>query len=184
MKFTGKLKEPIIDFKTRRVTILFEPYEDFLQTYDELKGYDKLSLEIKPYRRKRSLNANSYFWSLAEKLSDKMQIPRWEIYLKCLKEYGTFEYIPLRKKDIHLAEAVYRIVIDRGAQEVTDSHGYKEELHVLQCWKGSSKYNSKEMSRLINGILEDCREAKIPESDLLTPDEKNELKEKWGVDVG
>lgn len=54
----------------------------------------------------------------------------------------------------------------------------------MQCWKGSSKYNSKEMSRLINGILEDCREAKIPESDLLTPDEKIELKEKWGVEVG
>ena len=48
MKFTGKLKQPIIDFMTHRLTILFEPNEDFGQAYEELKDCDKLSLEIKP----------------------------------------------------------------------------------------------------------------------------------------
>ena len=57
MRFTGKLKEPIIDFVTHRLTILFEPNEDFLETYEELKGKEVLSLEIKPYRKKRSLDA-------------------------------------------------------------------------------------------------------------------------------
>ena len=42
MKFTGKLKEPIIDFATRRLTILFEPQEDFTQAYEELKDCEKL----------------------------------------------------------------------------------------------------------------------------------------------
>ena len=32
MKFTGRLKEPIIDYLTGRLTILFEPCEDFRQT--------------------------------------------------------------------------------------------------------------------------------------------------------
>ena len=50
MRFTGKLKEPIIDFVTHRLTILFEPNEDFLEAYEELKGKEVLSLEIKPYR--------------------------------------------------------------------------------------------------------------------------------------
>ena len=69
MKFTGKLKQPIIDFMTHRLTLLFEPNEDFRQAYEELKGYDKLSLEIKPYRRKRSLDANAYYWVLLTKLA-------------------------------------------------------------------------------------------------------------------
>lgn len=55
MRFTGKLKEPIIDFVTHRLTILFEPNEDFLEAYEELKGKEVLSLEIKPYRKKRRL---------------------------------------------------------------------------------------------------------------------------------
>ena len=42
MKFTGKLKQPIIDFMTHRLTILFEPNEDFGQAYEELKDCDKL----------------------------------------------------------------------------------------------------------------------------------------------
>ena len=37
MKFTGKLKEPIIDYMTGRLTILFEPCEDFRQAYDEIE---------------------------------------------------------------------------------------------------------------------------------------------------
>ncbi len=50
MKFTGRLKEPIIDFKTGRLAMLFEPYEDFRECYEQLKDCDKLSLEIKKYR--------------------------------------------------------------------------------------------------------------------------------------
>ena len=73
---------------------------------------------------------------------------------------------------------------DRGSQEVADEQGNVETLHRLQCFKGSSKYNSKEMSRLIQGVLDDCRDLGIPEADLLTPDEILELKQKWGVDVG
>ena len=44
MRFTGKLKEPIIDFATHRLTILFEPQQDFSQAYEELKDCEKLSL--------------------------------------------------------------------------------------------------------------------------------------------
>jgi hypothetical protein len=184
MKFTGKLKEPVIDFRTGRLTLLFETYDDFREAYEELKDKDKLSLEIKPYRAKRSLDSNSYLWILLEKLADKMGTTRWKAYLKSLESHGAFEYIPLREKDIYLAQSVFRIVRDRGSQEVEDKRGNVEILHTLQCFKGSSKYNSKEMSRLIQGVLDDCREWGIPEADLLTPDEKLELKQKWGVDVG
>lgn len=183
MKLTGELKQPIIDFATGKPILLFEPVEDFRQAYEELKDYEKLSLEIKPYKGKRSLDANSYLWVLLDKLSDKLQISRREVYLRELVEHGTFEYIPLRKKDIHLAEAVYRVVVDRGAQEVFDLEGRKETLHILQCFKGSSKYDSKEMSRLIKGVMQDCMQVGIPESELLTPNEKAELKQKYGIDL-
>lgn len=183
MKLTGKLKTPIVDYTTGRLTLLFEPCEDFRESYEELKGYEKLSLEIKPYRAKRSLDANSYLWVLLDKLSDRLNMTRWQVYLNEIRMHGAFEYIPLREKDIYLAQSVFRLVIDRGSQKVMDLNGKTEELHILQCFKGSSKYNSKEMSRLISGVLEDCREAGIPESDLLTPDEKAELSQKWGVEL-
>ncbi len=80
MKFTGKLKQPIIDFMTHRLTILFEPNEDFGQAYEELKDCDKLSLEIKPYKRKRSLDANAYYWVLLTKLAKILRISNAELH--------------------------------------------------------------------------------------------------------
>lgn len=69
MKFTGKLKEPVIDFRTGRTTAVIELYEDFKQTYEQLKDEDKISLEIKKYKIQRSLNANAYYWTLLTKLA-------------------------------------------------------------------------------------------------------------------
>lgn len=88
MKFTGKLKEPIIDFVTHRLTILFEPNEDFRQAYEELKDVNKLILEIKPYRRKRSLDANAYYWVLVGKLAKAIGLSNNEVHNMLLRGYG------------------------------------------------------------------------------------------------
>lgn len=91
MKFTGKLKEPIIDFVTHRLTILFEPNEDFRQAYEELKDINKLILEIKPYRRKRSLDANAYYWVLVGKLAKAIGLSNNEVHNMLLRGYGNPE---------------------------------------------------------------------------------------------
>lgn len=93
MRFTGKLKEPIIDFVTHRLTILFEPNEDFLEAYEELKGKEVLSLEIKPYRKKRSLDANAYYWVLLTKLAKVMNASNAEMHNLMLIHYGQPEII-------------------------------------------------------------------------------------------
>ena len=54
MKFTGRLKEPIIDFLTGKMAAVIQINEDFRQAYEDLKDCEKLSLEIKRYRKKRS----------------------------------------------------------------------------------------------------------------------------------
>ena len=68
MKFTGKLKEPVIDYITGKITALIEINEDFRQAYEELKDYN-LDIEIKKYRKKRSLDANAFYWLLISKLA-------------------------------------------------------------------------------------------------------------------
>ena len=68
MRFTGRLKEPVIDFVTGRITALIELNEDFRQAYDKLKDCEKISIEIKKYREHRSLNANAYFHVLVRRL--------------------------------------------------------------------------------------------------------------------
>lgn len=184
MEILGTLHDLSRDWKTDQVHITFTiDNESVLQEIEKYKN-SKLSIKVQKYRKKRSLDANSYMWKLIELLSIKTGIPRKEIYIDCLYKYGSFTFIPLRKKDICLAEDYYRIVRERGSQKVTDENGNVAELHILQCWKGSSKYDSKEMSRLIDGVLDECRIQGIPESEFLTPNQKAELLDKWGVVVG
>ena len=88
MKFTGRLKEPVIDYKTGRLIVLFEPQEDFRQAYEELTDCEKVSMDLKKYRRKRSLDANAYYWVLCTKLAKVLEISNQEIHNRMLRLYG------------------------------------------------------------------------------------------------
>ena len=104
MRLTGRLKEPIIDYITGRLTILFEPNEDFRQAYEELKDCEKLSLEIKRYRRKRSLDANAYYWVLIGKLAKALELSNPEAHNMMLCRYG--------QPELFEGKAVYMTIPD------------------------------------------------------------------------
>ena len=191
MKFTGKLKQPIIDFRSGRLTLLFEPNEDFRETYEELKDCDKLSLEIKKYRAKRSLDANAYYWTLITKLATVLETSNAEQHNKMLALYGYPEVIDGKnclvvlpdtedaQKKVMRAEE-YHLKPTSDVREGNDGKTYR--TYVLL--RGSRTYNTQEMARLINGLISECKDAKIPDSEIATPDEKRLLKERYGVDIG
>ena len=191
MRFTGKLKEPIIDFVTHRLTILFEPNEDFLEAYEELKGKEVLSLEIKPYRKKRSLDANAYYWVLLTKLAKVMNTSNAEMHNLMLIHYGEPEIIEgkpvymtvtdtedAEKKVMQATE--YHLMPTSQVRQGLDGIMYR----TYKLLRGSSTYDPSEMARLIDGLITSCKEAGLAASEIATPDEKRLLKERYGVDIG
>lgn len=191
MKFTGKLKQPVIDYLSGRMAVLFEPNEDFRQAYEELKGCDKLRFEIKPYRAKRSLDANAYYWVLITKLAKKISISNPELHNMMLRMYGQAEIIE--------GKAVYLTIPDteeaeRKVNNATDYHLQATSqvregndgimYRTYKLLRGSHTYNTEEMARLIDGLVQCCKDAGIPDSDIASPDEKRILKERYGVDIG
>lgn len=189
--FTGKLKEPIIDYLTGRLTILFEPSEDFRQTYEELKDCDKLQLEIKKYRRRRSLDANAYYWVLIGKLAKAIGLSNPETHNMVLCGYG--------KPEIFEGKGVYMTIpdteeSDRKVRNATDYHLQATSqvregddgvmYRTYKLLRGSHTYNTEEMAHLIDGLITLCRDAGIPDAEIATPDEKRILKERYGVEIG
>lgn len=177
MKFTGRLKEPIIDFKTGRLTMLFEPYEDFRECYEQLKVCDKLSLEIKKYRAKRSLDANAYAWVLMSKLAEVLNTSKEEVYEHMLQKYGALYeddegYITITIKST--------IPVEKLGGHWLRIRGNDHYIGYAMI-KGSSEYDTGEMSRFIDGIISECEEMRIQ---TITPNEIEEMKQKWGIDVG
>lgn len=178
MRISGRIVGANIDFRTNKPQLSLEINEvnDFKQLVDEMNGLEKLSIEIKPYRARRSLDANAYFFVLADKLAEKLNTTKEEIYRNAIKEIGgVSETVCVKNKAVERLCEGWR---NQGLGWQTDTFPSKLEgcTNVI-LYYGSSTYDSAQMSRLLDLIIQDCKEQGIPTE---TPDEIARLKALWG----
>lgn len=117
--------------------------------------------EIKEYKKKRSLSQNAYAWKLITEIGNKIRKSKEEVYLEMLKSYGQSEIISILS-NISL-EGYFKYYEEIGIGIVND-----KEFKHYKIYKGSSKYNSKEMSIFIDGIIQECKQLDI---ETLTPEQ-------------
>lgn len=178
MRITGKIAGANIDFRTRKPMLSLEVNElnDFKQLVDDMNGYEKLSIEIKPFRARRSLDANAYAWVLMDKLAEKLNVSKEEIYREYIKHIGGNSEVVCVKNS-----AVERLCegwSKNGIGWQTDTMPSKIDgcTNVI-LYYGSSTYDTSQMSRLIDLIIQDCKEQGIQTD---TPDTIARLKALWG----
>ena len=145
---------------------------DLLQGYDDLSKIDDLDIELKKHREKRSLNANAYCWVLLQKLAEKLNTSKDDLYLIMLERYGQFTHLVVKPNVVDKVKEEWRTCRVLGEITVNGKKGVQ-----LQCYFGSSTYNSKEMSTFIDGIISECKEQGI---ETMTPNELERLKIEWG----
>lgn len=178
VKVTGKIAGANIDFRTNKPMLMLEVNEinDFRLLVDELNGCEKLSIEIKPYRARRSLDSNAYAWVLLDKLSAKLGIPKEELYREYIRNIGgVSETICVKDKAVEkLCEAWQ----GRGIGWQTDSFPSKLDACTnVILYYGSSTYDTAQMKRLLELIRQDCAEQGI---EYATPDEIANMLSLWG----
>ena len=126
--------------------------------------------QVKVYREKesRKLTQNALYWEFLQKLADVLRMDKAECHNRMLRSYGQRwitedgEVIEVIRPDTDEEER--RILKDEKthlvptSQIVFDKGTQKRIYHLL---RGSSLYTSKEMSILIDGLLEECRQQHI-----------------------
>ena len=132
----------------------------------------ELDVEIKQHRKKRSLDANAYFWVLLSKIAETIKTSRESVYLEMLQRYGVFTHVIVKQEIVDRVRAEWRTVVELGEVTVNGKTGVQ-----LQCYFGSSTYDTKEMGTLIDGIVGEAKDLGI---ETMTPTELSILKEKWG----
>lgn len=132
---------------------------------------------LKRFQKKRSLDANAYAWALLGKLSAALRLPKEEIYRCIIKEIGgNYEVLPIRNDAVQAFKERWEhgrvgwIVEELGASKIP---GYTN----IMAYYGSSVYDTQQMSRLIDLIVEECKQQDI---ETLTERELSLLKEEWG----
>ena len=143
------------------------------------KHKDRLyDLEVKEHRKKRSLDANAYCWVLINKLADVMRIPPTEVYRQAIQDIsGNSEILPVRDDAVEQFKQAWShngigwMCRDMGKSKL---QGYRN----LMVYYGSSVYNSKQMSELIDHLVQDCKALDI---ETLTPEKLSLLMEEWNA---
>ena len=125
--------------------------------FDKEKQYD---LEIKEHKNKRSLNANSYAWSLINQISEKMNISSIEIYRKYVKDLSIYKVVTINDEAVDTFIKSWGMngiawLCDKVDKAVIT--GYS----ILHAYYGSSVYNTKQMAHLIDLIEQDCHALEI-----------------------
>ena len=146
----GQLKDITRDFFSKKYIISF--VVDSIDDLEELKDA-VLEIIVKKFRRKRSLNANALLWKCLSDIAVSLNTDKWDVYLLMLKRYGKFTYIcvpPSAVKDVRKQW--------REVEEVGDININGRKAVQLLCYFGSSTYDTKEFSTLLDGVISEMAE--------------------------
>ena len=131
------------------------------------------TFEVKEYRQKRSLTANSYAWALINEMSNVLRTSKDEVYQEMLKRYGQSQVISVLS-DIDISKFV------KYYEPIGTAHLQGKEFTHYRCFIGSSEYDSREMSILIDGIISEAQEMGI---DTLPTTAIERMKAQWGEQI-
>lgn len=158
-----------------RLTIEINEDEAFETAFDELHAKEKISIELKPYREKRSKDANSYFWVLCGKLAAKLRIPKEDIYREYVREIGGNYYTSCFQDSE--VQSVCDCWSRNGLGWIYDILPSKlNGCKIALLYYGSSEYDTAQMSRLIDMVVYDCKENGI---ETATPNEIADMLNLW-----
>lgn len=175
MKLQGTLTDVSIDYATKKPKLTFL-INNNITSLEEIENVDLLDIEAKKHREKRSLDANAYCWVLLGQLSEKIGLLPQEIYKMEIKDIGVYEVLPIKNEAVEkFVQAWQKNGIGWICEIIGESKlkGYTN----IKAYYGSSTYDTKQMSRLIDSIVEDCKLQGIPTD---TPEQIQRYKEMWG----
>ena len=155
MDFTGQIQNIARDWNTGKFHITFSMNEDVaVHEVDKLKDC-KLDIKAVKHREKRSIDANAMLWACMGEIATAMTPPadKWDVYLMMLKRYGKYTYICVKPNVVEAMKKQWRECEVVGEIDING----KEAVQML-CYFGSSTYDTKEFSVLLDGVVSEMVE--------------------------
>lgn len=132
---------------------------DFRERFDQLNG-KPVDVEVKEYREKRSLSSNAYLWTLLDKIAGAIGSDKESIYLDFVRQYGLFKDFTLTEDEAKTFSVAWSKLGTGWPTEQVDYAPDGEHV-VIRAYYGSSTYNTKQMGRLLDAVIEECKELGI-----------------------
>lgn len=152
---------------------------DCIKVWGDLDLSKDYRITIEPIKKQKTNDQVRYFWELLGQLAKKLGKPNSEIYQNLIRDNGVKTIVPIKAEAIPRWEQVWS---ENGSKssgwfcedlgECRNTKGY----HNLACYYGISIYKTDELSRVIDELVQECKEQGIQTE---TPEELERLKSLW-----
>lgn len=139
-----------------KLTLAIRDREALVNGYDALKGQE-LAITLDKPKKRRSRDANAMLWACLGEIAADQGADKWDIYLLMLRRYGKYTYILVPEKAVEDVKKQWRECEVIGEVNVNG----RKSIQML-CYFGSSMLDSKEFSRLLNGVVSEMSEMGLP----------------------
>lgn len=154
MEFTGKVLNVSRDWNTEKFNITFSINENSkVEEITAIQDAEKLSIRAVKYRERRSLDANALLWVCLGRIAESLRSDKWDVYLQMLKRYGKYTYICVKPNVVEAVKAQWRECEVIGNVNING-----QEAVQMLCYFGSSTYDTKEFSVLLDGVISEMKE--------------------------
>ncbi len=110
--------------------------------------------EVYVKKKKRSKNANAYFWEMLQQLCEVMNLDVIKEYRKRVKELGIFRQWSIETKNVPTFIQMWE---SKGIAWFTEKVEEVGNETIINAYYGSSSYNSTQFSRLLDNLIQDCK---------------------------
>lgn len=151
-------------FKKDRFNFLLPQILEFINSIKEDIEY---VLEIKQYRKPRSLNANNLSWKLTDELADVLvlrgvKMTKEECHAEMIFRYGQVMLDAKGEQVVYsTAQEVALPEFFPYAKAIGESELNGKTFTHYRIYRGSHTYDSREFSIFLSGIIEECKEQGI-----------------------
>lgn len=176
MRSQGKILDTSIDYKSGKLKLTVAlDFRASPEELDELMAKDVVSVEIKEYHPKRSLDANAYCWVLLGKLGAKLNESPVDIYRESIRDIGgNYDVVCVTNDAL---PSLLRNWSHNGLGWLTETFDSKiPNCTNVKLFYGSSVYDTAQMSKLINVVVDACKAQGISTE---TPEELERMVERW-----
>jgi hypothetical protein len=170
------IKQLKVVFKPMKPPVLCVqlPQNEVLNEFAKLedKSLDGYVLTVKK-PKKKSLSANNYMWQLCDKIAYKIKSTKEDVYRHAVREVGAWFDTSC---DADKADELCKTWETNGVGWFAEPILMGQRIASIRLYKGSSVYDSIEMSRLVDYIVEEAKGLGI---ETMTPDQILQLEQMW-----
>lgn len=149
---------------------------------NNIKPDIEYTVEVKKKSRKRSINANSYMWVVCQQIAERLTVggtyhSKEDIYRNAIKDCGHFTPVPVRNDIVDTWRNRWGANGIGWVSEVLGPCKHTQGYTIVAMYHGSSTYDTTEMSRLIDCLLDECQQLGISTK---SSEEIDSLIKEWG----